>query len=149
MKTKKKSLFPDDMDKEMIPLCTALNRFKGIETTFCCFGHGVISQFYISLKCSDLMSLKQITKVFERYSRFADKYFIIECEYPGPLSNRCKRNELAIYIRLRKSVGSESYYEHKSPMTIDDCNALTKRFNRTSKKFKKTICEKSKGNQNG
>lgn len=78
----------------------------------------------------------------------ADKYFTIECEYPGPLANRCKRNEL-IYIQLRRSVGSKRYFEHKSPMTIDDCNSLTKRFNRTSKKFKKTICEKSKGKQNG
>lgn len=32
-------LYPDSMDPEIIPLCNALNRIKGVQTTFSCAGH--------------------------------------------------------------------------------------------------------------
>jgi len=39
--------YPEDMDTAMIPLCDALNAIDGIETCFCCEGHGE-SEFYVS-----------------------------------------------------------------------------------------------------
>ena len=39
--------YPKDMDTAMIPLCDALNAIDGIETCYCCEGHGE-SEFYVS-----------------------------------------------------------------------------------------------------
>jgi hypothetical protein len=32
--------FPDDMDSECIPICTAINRLAGLRTVESCCGHG-------------------------------------------------------------------------------------------------------------
>ena len=36
--------YPNDMDKEMIPLCDELNSIPGISTQFCCCGHGEVNK---------------------------------------------------------------------------------------------------------
>ena len=62
----KSKQYPNDMDKDMIPLCDALNALKGTRTFFCCSGHGRGNEgdFYISLGCSNMKSLKTIVESF-------------------------------------------------------------------------------------
>ena len=62
----KSKRYPNDMDKDMIPLCDALNDLKGTRTFFCCSGHGrgYEGDFYISLGCSNMKSLKTIVESF-------------------------------------------------------------------------------------
>ena len=58
--------YPDDMDRDMIFICDALNSLDGVRTFFCCSGHGRGNDgdFYISLGCSNMRSLKHILKCF-------------------------------------------------------------------------------------
>lgn len=56
--------YPNDMDREMIPICDAINELPGTRTLFCCSGHGVVDQFYILLGTSSLKSLKRLCKAF-------------------------------------------------------------------------------------
>lgn len=99
-KKQTRSIFPDDMDKEMIPLCKELNSFKGIETTFCCFGHGDPKNFYITMKCSNIKSAKYISKTFDEYSRHNDIKFVISIDWIGPGAKPNKNNQIAIDIRI-------------------------------------------------
>jgi len=59
------------MDKDMVPMCDALNALSGVRTFFCCSGHGRGNEgeFYISLGCSSMKSLKSITRAFSRKIR--------------------------------------------------------------------------------
>ena len=50
------------MNKEMIAICNVLNSLPGIHTTFCCYGHGDPGEFYICFRCSNIKSLKKISK---------------------------------------------------------------------------------------
>lgn len=58
--------YPSDMDKDMIPLCDALNSLPGVRTFFCCSGHGRGNEgeFYICMGCSNMRSLKCIIRAF-------------------------------------------------------------------------------------
>lgn len=59
--------YPADMDRDMIPICDALNSLDGVRTFFCCSGHGrgEDGAFYISLGCSNMRSFKRIAKCFD------------------------------------------------------------------------------------
>ena len=66
-KTKSRfTYYPNDMDKDMIPICDALNSLPGVRTFFCCSGHGRGNEgeFYISMGCSNMRSFKRIAKCF-------------------------------------------------------------------------------------
>ena len=71
MKCLLNSQYPSDMDKDMVPICDALNALPGVRTFFCCSGHGRGNEgeFYISLGCSSMKSLKSITRAFSRKIR--------------------------------------------------------------------------------
>lgn len=86
--------YDKDMDEEMIPICNLLNKFKGVTTTFSCFGHYHPGSFYICFRCSNIKSLKSITKCFEPFYQFT-----ISIEYLGPDSKPAKKNEIAVDIR--------------------------------------------------
>ena len=58
--------YPDDIDKEMIPLLDALNNIPGVSTLFSCCGHGRGGDdFYIYLTCTSIQSLIRIDKAFD------------------------------------------------------------------------------------
>lgn len=63
--------YPPDMDKDMIPLCDALNALPGVRTFFCCSGHGRGNEgeFYISMGCGSVRSLRRIVRAFSRFVR--------------------------------------------------------------------------------
>ena len=58
--------YPPDMDKDMIPLCDALNSLPGVRTFFCCSGHGRGNEgeFYISMGCSSMQSFRRVVESF-------------------------------------------------------------------------------------
>jgi len=57
--------YPDDIDKELIPLLDSMNSIPGIRTLFSCCGHGRRDgEFYIYLAASELDSLNFITNAF-------------------------------------------------------------------------------------
>lgn len=47
------------MDPQCVNLCNALNKFRGIETTESCCGHGK-SKFTIFFKASDIKELSRV-----------------------------------------------------------------------------------------
>lgn len=59
--------YPSDMDKDMIPICDALNSLPGVRTFFCCSGHGrgYEGEFYICMGCSSTPSMKRILRAFD------------------------------------------------------------------------------------
>lgn len=61
--------YPADMDKDMIPLCRALNSFRGVRTFYSCSGHGLgTDEFYVSMGVSNILSLKKILRCFDIYA---------------------------------------------------------------------------------
>ena len=63
--------YPPDMDKDMIPLCDALNALPGVRTFFCCSGHGRGNEgeFYICMGCSSMRSFRRIVESFNIRNR--------------------------------------------------------------------------------
>ena len=63
--------YPPDMDRDMIPLCDALNALPGVRTFFCCSGHGRgrEGEFYVLMGCGNTRSLKRIVKAFDPFAR--------------------------------------------------------------------------------
>ena len=92
--------YPPDMDKDMIPLCDALNEMPGVRTFFCCSGHGRgrEGEFYIFMGCSSVKSLRRITRAFSRTVRTASPTatgYVIEPEHDfWPL----RKNEIGVRI---------------------------------------------------
>lgn len=87
------------MDKEMIPLCNLLNKFKGIKTTFCCFGHHRLGEFYLCFRCSNIKSLKKILRCFDYF------FYNVTIEHDGPDGNPARNNEIAVDVRQNKEHG--------------------------------------------
>lgn len=92
--------YPKDMDKDMIPLCDALNALPGVRTFFCCSGHGrgEDGAFYILLGCRSARSLKRIVAGFNGRGRWRSDvrkpYRIdLDCEF-WPL----KKPEIGVRI---------------------------------------------------
>ena len=79
--------YPLDMDKDMIPLCDALNSLPGVRTFFCCSGHGRGNkgEFYVMMGCSSVRSLKRVVKAFSPFARKDDASiatrYRVEMEY--------------------------------------------------------------------
>ena len=79
--------YPPDMDKDMIPLCDALNALPGVRTFFCCSGHGRGNEgeFYVTMGCSSVRSLKRIVRAFSPFARKDDASvaarYRVEMEY--------------------------------------------------------------------
>ena len=77
--------YPPDMDKDMIPLCDALNALPGVRTFFCCSGHGRGNEgeFYIAMGCSSVRSLKRVVRAFSRRVRdsFVAARYVIELDH--------------------------------------------------------------------
>ena len=63
--------YPPDMDRDMIPLCDALNALPGVRTFFCCSGHGRGNEgeFYICMGCSSMKSFRRIVESFNIRNR--------------------------------------------------------------------------------
>jgi len=60
--------YPEDMDRDMIPLCNAINSLRGARTFFCCSGHGRgKDEFYILLGTRNMKTLRRIVKAFDMY----------------------------------------------------------------------------------
>ena len=63
--------YPKDMDKEIIPLCNALNTFRGVRTLCSCQGHkrkvSGNPTPYISMVVTDMLSMRVIVMVFDKY----------------------------------------------------------------------------------
>ena len=60
--------YPEDMDRDMIPLCNAINSLRGARTFFCCSGHGRgKDEFYILLGARNMKTLRRIVKAFDMY----------------------------------------------------------------------------------
>ena len=108
--------YPKDMDKEMIPVCNVLNSLPGIHTTFCCYGHGIPSEFYICFRCSNIKSLKKISKAFSHTNCYANYGFFngdslyIEVEGEGPIGNPTLKNEVSVRVSIENCL-------HKYPRT--------------------------------
>ena len=107
--------YPDDMDRDMIPICDALNSLSGVRTFFCCSGHGRGEEgtFYISLGCSNIRSFKRIAKSFNVRRRGIEpevwKPYVLEPEDDfWPL----RKNEIGIRISNR-SVDHLKYERRK------------------------------------
>lgn len=77
--------YPPDMDRDMIPLCDALNALPGVRTFFCCSGHGRGNEgeFYICMGCSRARSLKHIIRAFSRRVRdsFVAARYVVELDH--------------------------------------------------------------------
>ena len=91
--------YPPDMDKDMIPLCDALNALPGVRTFFCCSGHGRGNEgeFYICMGCSNARSLKHIVRAFSRRIRdsFVAARYVVELDHEfWPL----KKNEVCVRV---------------------------------------------------
>ena len=101
-KTKSRfTYYPDDMDRDMIPICDALNSLPGVRTFFCCSGHGRGNEgeFYISMGCSNIRSFKRIAKCFNVRRRGVEsevwKPYVLEPEDDfWPL----RKNEIGLRI---------------------------------------------------
>lgn len=108
--------YPKDMDKEMIPICNVLNALPGIHTTFCCYGHGDPSEFYICFRCSNIKSLKKISKVFSHINCYVNYGFsdgdslYIEVEDEGPIGKPTLKNEVSVRVSIEN-------FHHKCPKT--------------------------------
>lgn len=108
--------YPKDMDNEMIPICNVLNTLPGIHTTFCCYGHGIPSEFYICFRCSNIKSLKKISKAFSHVNCYANYGFsngdslYIEVEDEGPIGNPTLKNEVSVRVSIENCL-------HKYPKT--------------------------------
>jgi len=93
--------YPADMDKDMIPLCRALNSFRGVRTFYSCSGHGLgTDEFYVSMGVSNIVSLKKILGCFDIYAyqrKMPDEFscYLLEVDSVfWPL----KRNEVNLRI---------------------------------------------------
>lgn len=92
--------YPPDMDKDMIPLCDALNSLAGVRTFFCCSGHGRgrEGEFYISMGCSNMRSFRRIVESFNNIRNRVPviwKPYTLEPEYDfWPL----QKNEVGIRV---------------------------------------------------
>lgn len=79
--------YPPDMDKDMIPLCDALNALPGVRTFFCCSGHGRGNEgeFYVTMGCGSVRSLKRVVRAFSPFDRKDDASvaarYRVEMEY--------------------------------------------------------------------
>jgi len=64
--------YPPDMDRDMIPLCDALNALPGVRTFFCCSGHGRGNEgeFYICMGCSNVRSLRRVVEGFNAWKQY-------------------------------------------------------------------------------
>ena len=106
--------YPEDMDSEMIPICNVLNSLPGIHTTFCCYGHGDPGEFYICFRCSNIKSLKKISKAFSHTNCYVNYGFsggdslYINVEDKGPLVNPALRNEVSVRVSIEN-------FRHKYP----------------------------------
>ena len=97
----KNGKYPPDMDKDMIPLCDALNALPGVRTFFCCSGHGRGNEgeFYVSMGCGSVRSLKRVAKAFSPFARKDDASvaarYVVEMEYDfWPL----RKNEVGVRV---------------------------------------------------
>ena len=91
--------YPPDMDKDMIPLCDALNSLPGVRTFFCCSGHGRGNEgeFYICMGCSNMRSLKRVIRAFSRrvQDSFVAARYVVELDHEfWPL----RKNEVGIRV---------------------------------------------------
>ena len=106
--------YPKDMDKDMIPLCDALNALPGVRTFFCCSGHGRCNEgeFYILFGCSNAKSLKCIVESFNGKSFQTSevcKPYRIELDTTfWPL----KKNEIGVRID-NKCIDHFKYHKRK------------------------------------
>ena len=57
------------MDRDMIPLCDALNALPGTRTLFCCSGHGRGNpgEFYVLMGASNARSMRRVCRAFDVY----------------------------------------------------------------------------------
>lgn len=128
----------DEMDKEMIEICEYLNTLPGVETRFCCSGHGVLPvrrngkrikagrKTYISFACDNKEVLARLIFVTEQYGEdFLTKSLdwdiesLLELDIPSLVFN----GETICYgirycIRARRSFSKDEY--------IDKINTLLK-----------------------
>ena len=91
--------YPSDMDKDMIPLCDALNSLPGVRTFFCCSGHGRGNEgeFYIFMGCSNMRSLKRVIRAFSHRVQdgFVAAQYVVELDHEfWPL----RKNEVDIRV---------------------------------------------------
>ena len=94
--------YPPDMDKDMIPLCDALNALPGVRTFFCCSGHGRGNEgeFYICMGCSSMKSFRRIVESFNIRNRVpvVRKPYVLEPEDDfWPL----RKNEVGVRVSNR------------------------------------------------
>lgn len=112
----------------MIPICNILNSLPGINTTFCCYGHGIPGEFYICFRCSNIKSLKKISKAFSHINCYANYGFsngdslYIEVQDVGPIGNPTLKNEVSV----RVSIESFQYKYPKTPMTTEILDKIIK-----------------------
>jgi hypothetical protein len=118
-------LYDECMDKEVLPLCDALNSIKGIETTSSCCGHGK-ETFRVWFKCSSLKIINNLIywiKQFRPLSRWEIKvfgicsnkrktHFMIE----GPKGEAGYRGSKIIAKRI---TGNKKYISEKPSKYID------------------------------
>lgn len=92
--------YPPDMDKDMIPLCDALNALPGVRTFFCCSGHGRGNEgeFYICMGCSSVRSLRRVVRAFSRVVRLDD---VVSARYEVELDHEfwpLRKNEIGVRV---------------------------------------------------
>ena len=121
--------YPKDMDKEMIPVCNVLNSLPGIHTTYCCYGHGIPGEFYICFRCSNIKSLKKISKAFSHGNCYFNYGFSngdslsLKVEDVGPIGNPTLKNEVSV----RASIESCLHKYPRTPMTEQILKKIIKR----------------------
>lgn len=57
--------YPDDVDKELVPMLDVFNNIPGVRTEYCCCGHGT-DGWYMSFKCTSSYMANVIVTYFSK-----------------------------------------------------------------------------------
>jgi len=88
---------PNSIDKEVVPLCTALNKIPGVQTLESCCGHGK-GNFRIFFYCDDMETLYKLTCLI------GPPWFMEVCGGSGFSGNRSY-----FALEYKKSKGESAY----------------------------------------
>ena len=103
---KLKMIYDDDMDKECVPLCDAINAIPGLETSESCSGHGK-APFSIFLRTRSLRNLYVLFRVLDR--RYVGKLYEVwawRCE--GTISDM-EDDPVHFHVTSHSHIGELAY----------------------------------------
>jgi len=87
--------YPDDMDREIVPICDFLNTFPSVITRYSCSGHGDCP-FYILMIVGNIASLKKINHIFNLIERINNE-IKVEVSIVSDYLNKDGKNEFKLW----------------------------------------------------